>query len=246
MNEIGEFKRIPSAGSSDAVMPSEVIAPDAPHRTESASVRKIGYKKDHRVACDLPPVDGCCLRIIQVNDVYDLKNLPAFDSMFRHHSDHHPNTISILPGDFLAPGLLSSLDSGLGMVDIMNRIGDRGIDYVCFGNHETDVPYEDLVKRIDEYKGCWINSNMPGFKCNKELPPYKIIEVEGGGQKRKVGLLGLLTVDKNLYQAGAFGGAMESALPVNETAKELRRKLLEEEGCDLVIPMTHQVGWWCI
>jgi hypothetical protein len=103
------------------------------------------------------------------------------------------------------------------------------------------VPYEELVKRIDEYKGCWINSNMPDLRCNKELPRYKVIEVEGGGQKRKVGLLGLCTVDKNLYQAGAFGGAMATALPVYETAAELRKKLLEEEGCDLVIPMTHQV-----
>jgi hypothetical protein len=86
-----------------------------------------------------------------------------------------------------------------------------------------------------------MSSNMPDFRCHKQLPRYKVIEVEGGGQKRRIGLLGLCTVDKNLYQAGAFGGALATALPVYETAEELRKKLLEEEHCDLVIPMTHQV-----
>ena len=35
---------------------------------------------------------------------------------------------------------------------------------------------------------------------------------------------------------------METALPVIDTARDLRRKLVEELGCDLVIPMTHQVS----
>lgn len=34
---------------------------------------------------------------------------------------------------------------------------------------------------------------------------------------------------------------MDTALPVFETAAKLRKKLIEEEKCDLVIPMTHQV-----
>jgi 2',3'-cyclic-nucleotide 2'-phosphodiesterase (5'-nucleotidase family) len=40
------------------------------------------------------------------------------------------NTAVVLAGDFLAPSLLSSLDSGRGMVDVMN---DVGIEFVCFG-----------------------------------------------------------------------------------------------------------------
>ena len=179
---------------------------------------------------------GCNLRIIQCNDVYELHNWPSYDGLIRHHT--LSNTITILPGDFLAPSLLSSLDRGKGMVDCMNRVGGCGIQYVCFGNHETDVPFAELKKRIAEYKGVWVNSNMPDFET--KLPEYTIIEIQGGGQKRRVGLIGLLTTDKNLYQPGAFGGAMETALPVCETAAKLRQKLIDEEHCDIVIPMTHQ------
>ena len=38
-----------------------------------------------------------------------------------------PNTITMLPGDFLAPSLLSSQDKGRGMVDLLNRVGGVGI-----------------------------------------------------------------------------------------------------------------------
>ena len=34
---------------------------------------------------------------------------------------------------------------------------------------------------------------------------------------------------------------METAIGVNETAARLRKILIEDEKCDLVIPMTHQV-----
>jgi len=181
--------------------------------------------------------DSCSLRIIFVNDVYELKNLPQFDSVIREHQI--PNTIVMLPGDFLAPSLLSSLDKGKGMMDMLNRVGGCGVQYVCFGNHETDIPVSDLRERIKEYKGKWINSNMRDFEPS--LPEYDVIEVKAGGQTRRVGIIGLLTTDKNLYQKGAFGGAMETAAPVYETAARLRKKLMEEEGCDVVIPMTHQV-----
>jgi 2',3'-cyclic-nucleotide 2'-phosphodiesterase (5'-nucleotidase family) len=127
-----------------------------------------------------------------------------------------PNTITMLPGDFLAPSLLSSLDKGYGMVDLLNRVGGVGIQYVCFGNHETDVPIEEMRKRIGEFKGVWLNTNMPDFKPS--LPDYKIVEVEAGGQLRRVGLIGLLTVDKNLYRPGAFGGGIDTALSITETA----------------------------
>ena len=72
------------------------------------------------------------------------------------------NTLVFLPGDFVAPSLLSSLDRGKGMIDMMNRVGETGVNYVCFGNHEADIPPEELRKRISEFKGKWINSNMQG------------------------------------------------------------------------------------
>ncbi len=40
----------------------------------------------------------------------------------------------------------------------------------------------------------------------------------------------------SVYRAGAFGGAITSATPIVETAAKLRKILIEEHGCDVVIP----------
>jgi 2',3'-cyclic-nucleotide 2'-phosphodiesterase (5'-nucleotidase family) len=99
------------------------------------------------------------LRIIHINDVYELENLPRFATCVQEYksrdAEDQCQTIVMLPGDFLAPSLLSSLDHGFGMVDCLNKCG---VDYACFGNHETDVPHAELVKRIQESKFKWINT----------------------------------------------------------------------------------------
>lgn len=54
-----------------------------------------------------------------------------------------------------------------------------------------------------------------------------------------MGLLGLLTEDPSLYRPDSFD--CTPILPVASEARRLRRVLLEEHGCDTVIPLTHQV-----
>ena len=54
--------------------------------------------------------DGACkLRIIHVNDVYELDMLPNLATAIKQESAGQ-HTIALLPGDFLAPSLLSSID----------------------------------------------------------------------------------------------------------------------------------------
>lgn len=72
------------------------------------------------------------LRIIQINDVYELKNFPNFKTLVDECSIGPDKTVVILAGDFLGPSLLSSLDKGRGMVDTMQAVG---VTHVCFGNH---------------------------------------------------------------------------------------------------------------
>ena len=43
------------------------------------------------------------------------------------------------------------------------------VDYVCFGNHETDLKIDELRKRIDQSEFAWINSNMPGMKYSRNI-----------------------------------------------------------------------------
>ena len=156
-----------------------------------------------------------------------------------------PNTVTVLAGDFLAPSLLSSLDRGRGMVDVLNRVGGVGVQCVCFGNHEADVPVEDLRRRIAEFRGAWLNTNLPDF--SPALPDHYIVEVAGGGRGggggdgggRRVGFVGLLTTDASLYRSGVFGGALATAVPVAEAAARCRESLAD---CDIIVPLTHQVG----
>ncbi|KAF4701112.1 hypothetical protein FOZ62_009449 [Perkinsus olseni] len=88
------------------------------------------------------------LRIISTNDVYELDNWPRAKTAidyYRNNAANPDNTIFILAGDFLSPSALSTIDKGKSMVDVMNKCG---VDYVCFGNHESDLTIDELASRI--------------------------------------------------------------------------------------------------
>jgi 2',3'-cyclic-nucleotide 2'-phosphodiesterase (5'-nucleotidase family) len=177
------------------------------------------------------------LRIIQINDVYELKVLPNFKTLVEENKHGPDKTLVILAGDFLGPSLLSSLDKGRGMVDTLNACG---MTHVCLGNHETDVPMNELANRIMESEFVWLNTNMRELdeKIDFETDPHQVIEVTHGDKfTKKIGLMGLLTEDPSVYRPGVFGGA--NIEPVLETAEQYL-KVFEPMGLDLVIPLTHQ------
>ena len=67
------------------------------------------------------------------------------------------------------------------------------------------------MKREKEYKGIWINSNMKShesFKDSKCQVDRAVVEVTSpdGSNKRKVGMLGVLSDVEGLYKPDAFGG----------------------------------------
>lgn len=188
-----------------------------------------------------PPItpalaEGPSLRIVCINDVYTLDNLPRLKSLVRHHRESRPadRFLVTLAGDFLAPSILSSLDKGAAMIDCLNAIP---LTHVVFGNHEDDVGMAELTRRVTEFRGAWLNTNMRTFR--PQLSTHQILEVaRAGGRTIRVGLLGVLADQKNLYRPGAFGGhAIE---PANQTALGWTRRLFQEDGCACVIPITHQ------
>jgi hypothetical protein len=81
---------------------------------------------------DATKASSVWLRIIQINDVYELEHYPSFKTLVDEKSQGPDKTLVVLSGDFLGPSLLSSLDKGRGMVDTMMACG---ITHVCFGNH---------------------------------------------------------------------------------------------------------------
>lgn len=185
------------------------------------------------------------LQIIQVNDVYEIDNWPQFKTARSEAAASFKKfgpTIGVLPGDFVAPSLLSSLDKGNGMVDCMNA---SGIDYVCIGNHESDIPLANLHARMKQSRFMWINSNMPNFPQPTEgpdLPQFHIIEITSSTDshhKRKVGLIGFCGEDRSVMKPGAFGDC--TIQPLTPRCKQLVAFLIDEMGCDAVVPLTHQL-----
>ncbi len=184
----------------------------------------------------LPPRRGPRLRLLCVNDVYLLDHLPrlrAFADAQRARGDADL-TLTTLAGDFVAPSLLSSLDHGRAMVDALNAVP---ITHVCFGNHEQDVPYAELVARTQEFRGVWLNTNLRGFA--HPLPATQVLTVSGPTTRAvRVGMLGVLGEDPALYPPGAFNNL--PIAPANETALATARALVADDGCACVIAMTHQ------
>ncbi|MEZ4405405.1 MAG: 5'-nucleotidase C-terminal domain-containing protein [Polyangiales bacterium] len=178
---------------------------------------------------------GPTLRLVCVNDVYQLDNLPRLRTLVKTLAAENPADLLLvtLAGDFLAPSLLSSLDHGAAMVECLNEVP---VTHVILGNHEDDVPFTALQSAARAFRGCWINTNVPGF--TPSLPRNAVLTLTApGGRTVKVGLVGVLTEDPALYRPGAFNGLQ--ILPANESAVA-EGTALRAQGCGALIAMTHQ------
>jgi 2',3'-cyclic-nucleotide 2'-phosphodiesterase (5'-nucleotidase family) len=183
------------------------------------------------------------LTIIHINDVYELENfskLATCKEMFSQ-SNKINKPIVILAGDFLSPSLLSSIDKGNGIVDCMN---ESGVDFVCLGNHESDINIDFLYQRIKQSKFEWINSNIPDFTLKEDyynfINGYKIIKVYNNTYTKfkKIALLGMCCDDISTMSNGSFSKfKIEN---INNKTKSLYDSLIKTENVDLVIPITHQ------
>lgn len=179
---------------------------------------------------------GPHIRIVCINDVYSLENLPRIATLVTRSRKEDPADLLLttIAGDFVAPSLLSSLDAGRGMVDCLNAIP---ITHASLGNHEDDIPVAKLRERIAQFRGVWLSTNVLGL--DPALRTCHVIEVSSrGGRKVKVGLIGVVMDEPSAYHSAPFGGA--TMLAANPTAISAAEHLLSEEGCDVVIPLTHQ------
>lgn len=168
------------------------------------------------------------LVIVSVNDVYALDNLPRLASLVRKWKSEPAAAVIVpLAGDFVAPSLLSSIDAGRGMVDCMNAVG---ITHVVLGNHEDDIPPEQLRLRLKELNAPCLGTNV---LSGLDLPRHLILDVG----PVKVGLVGVVMDDPAVYRGKPFGGA-ELARANDAAVAEAAQ--LKAQGCSAVIPITHQ------
>jgi 2',3'-cyclic-nucleotide 2'-phosphodiesterase (5'-nucleotidase family) len=168
------------------------------------------------------------LVIVSVNDVYALEHLPRLASLVRHwRNDSADAMIVPLAGDFVAPSLLSSIDAGRGMVDCLNAVG---ITHVVLGNHEDDIPAEQLRLRLKELNAPCLGTNI---LSGLDLPRHLVLDVG----EIKVGLVGVVMDDPAVYRGKPFGGT-DLARAKDAAVSEANQ--LVAQGCHSVIAITHQ------
>lgn len=178
---------------------------------------------------------GTFLRIVMVNDIYQLDKYPRVREAVREFRGAGQDciVICVVPGDFLSPCTLTSLDGGVAMLTALN---EAAVDYVAFGNHEFDLPPELLQRRISEFKGTWLNSNVsnPSFvgRDKKPLPAYSMLQVG----ERKVALAGFLLDDMKQF-APLHQPTIE---PPHDSLSAVWKEIKKAEGLvDAFVPLTH-------
>ncbi len=173
---------------------------------------------------------GPTLRVVAINDVYSLENLARLRSLVEYCRWVNPADALLvtLAGDFVAPSLLSSIDAGRAMVDCLRMVG---VTHATFGNHEDDIPTDALRKRIVELGATWLATNV------KFVPPLPASQVVTVGRVR-VGLIGVVTTNQADYRREPFGGALLTA--AQDAALLETARLVRDEGCACVLPLTHQ------
>lgn len=142
------------------------------------------------------------LRILSFNDTYELGNLPKVATIVQSLRPR-PQAV-VVAGDFLSPSVLSSIDKGWGMVDVLNAVG---VTHCCFGNHEADLPLQTLVDRIDDSHFTWLNTNLPDFPAPRRggrIVPHDFVATPCG--RVRVALLGCIADEPGMFRDNTFKG----------------------------------------
>ncbi|MCW2306063.1 bifunctional metallophosphatase/5'-nucleotidase [Rhodobium gokarnense] len=139
------------------------------------------------------------------------------------------NVIFVHAGDSLSPSLLSGLDKGAHIVDLLNMTPP---DVFVPGNHEFDFGKDVFLTRLGEMK-------FPKFAANLRLQDgspvpgvsdSRLLEVDGV----KIGIIGVTSADaRDKSSPGdlVFEEAMKTAFA--------ERRKLKEKGADLFVVVGH-------
>ena len=139
------------------------------------------------------------------------------------------NVFFVHSGDTVSPSLLSGIDKGAHIIDILNHMN---VDVMVPGNHEFDFGPEVFQTRISEATFPIVSANivMPTGGGPANTTPTKVVEVGGV----KIGFYGLTTEDTvEVSSPGdiVFTDSVETGI---DTAEDLRN-----EGTDIVVAVVH-------
>ncbi|KAJ9284626.1 hypothetical protein DTO021C3_7753 [Paecilomyces variotii] len=177
------------------------------------------------------------LRFAHFNDVY---HVPSADllSRFLHLQKSFlkkevtgDNGLTIFSGDGFSPSLEASVLKGEHMGPVLDFVN---VDVACYGNHDFDFGDTRLKHLSDGVGFPWVLSNAfheTGglLGCAEE---YVIREVNG----IRVGFFGLAGTD---WPSNCENLPPSTIASPAEVAKRISRHLRINEGCDLIIALTH-------
>jgi 2',3'-cyclic-nucleotide 2'-phosphodiesterase (5'-nucleotidase family) len=194
------------------------------------------------------------ITFLQINDVYEIAamedgkvgGMARIATLKKQLLAQNPNTLAVLSGDFLNPSVIGTLKyngsriKGAQMVDVMN---ETGIDWVTFGNHEFDLDYPDLVKRMEESKFKWTCANTWDNKTDS----LQAFMYGSGDKKQAVSESDVLTftdADGTSVKIGLFGVCLDfnkrdyvQYTDVLSTSKDICKNLSEKS--DVIMAITH-------
>ena len=141
------------------------------------------------------------------------------------------NVILVDAGDVVQGTLYFKYFNGDVEYPLMDMMG---YDIRVLGNHEFDNGMESLAKYYSRTKGTPLSANydFTGTELDGIFQPYVIREAGG----KKIGFIGLNIDPTSIIARKNFKGNFMEVIPV---ANELASRLKNEEGCDLVVAVTH-------
>lgn len=141
------------------------------------------------------------------------------------------NVILVDAGDIVQGTLYFKYFNGEVEYPLMDMMG---YEMRLLGNHEFDNGMESLAHFYKQTKGRPLSANydFSGTELEGVFSPYEIREI---GDK-KIGFIGLNIDPASIIAKKNFNGEYKEVIPA---ANELAEKLKREEGCDLVVAITH-------
>ena len=137
--------------------------------------------------------------------------------------------ILVHSGDAISPSLLSGIDKGAHIIDIMNNMN---FDVVVPGNHEFDFGPDVFQERLSQATFPIVSSNivMPGGGAPDNTVVDHIVDVGGV----KLGFYGLTTEDTVEVSSPGDASFLDAVDTGVSAAQDLRDK-----GADIVIAVVH-------
>ncbi|MCF6214071.1 MAG: bifunctional metallophosphatase/5'-nucleotidase [Flavobacteriaceae bacterium] len=191
--------------------------------------------------------------LLQLNDVYEISALEGgkvggmarVKTVYNKLLKENPDTYILMAGDFLNPSLLGTLKykgdriRGKQIIEVMNALP---VKLATFGNHEFDLKYPDLQKRLNESTFDWVSANAKHnvndsinlfykIQNNKKKALFEtyILNINQKNKEFKIGFLSL-TIDSNKKDYVNYEERITSAKRVYKGLKS---------QTDLVLGFTH-------